>query len=420
MNLRLYVFLALLLLVALSTICYAQDDFWDNVNVVEHETVHTVDTHTEKDAHFNSDPPIIDNKEGFEGLSNKNNKTSKFDEVESEPQQQQEAPKKETPKPKSIPPAQQSLFQFPQQEHYYYEILAVALIVIYFVNYLIGTSKNNAIAKDFAILFDEVLETQFSSVERDGIAFEKESQSLYKAWMTGRMGCDGCMVSIQTLYRHDLLMRIYDLFINPSACDMVVFDVKLDSSLAQNFILSIQPKAQHSEVSEKNYDIRKLTTSTVTTTRGHEFLPSNKTFTTDTPELVAPHLEKQQQGPMQNIYNVLKENEHLFIGLHVSDMFPDTTNAVGGRQVLQVVCKIPYNVKQLEELVKLTCEMIDVFTVGVKLPSKLIERNKRLRENYLKELERKKKEEQEETTETKVPKKKSSTLSIKNKKEKTK
>jgi uncharacterized membrane protein len=62
---------------------------------------------------------------------------------------------------------------FPEQEHFYIEFAALGAIGLYFVFYLIGTMANRSIVTKFAEEFDELFEKQFSSVERDGIQFEK-------------------------------------------------------------------------------------------------------------------------------------------------------------------------------------------------------------------------------------------------------
>lgn len=40
------------------------------------------------------------------------------------------------------------------------------------------------------------------------------AQYLYRAWVTGRVGCDGMMITISTLYRHDFITRLFDMFTN--------------------------------------------------------------------------------------------------------------------------------------------------------------------------------------------------------------
>jgi hypothetical protein len=165
--------------------------------------------------------------------------------------------------------------------------------------------------------------------------------------------------------------------------------------------LSIQPKAQQSAHSEQNYDIRHFAPTIHVTSKQHQNLPSNRVIFTDTPELVAPYMEKRQDTIMQSVYDVLKENESLFVGLHVSDEFPDHMNATGSRKVIQLICKIPSDQKQLKPLVKLACDLVDVFTVDLRLHSKIQERNKKFREEKKLKLREEKEENKKASDKTK-------------------
>jgi hypothetical protein len=376
------ILVVIVLCFALLLFCYGQDDdFWTNVNVVEHEIAHDKDEEVREE--------IVDTLD------------EEFDNVQDMPTVKETLKKTQKKTEQQQPPQQPTFLALPQQEHFYYEIAILVGLVLYFVNFFIGATLNKSIVTKFADEYDEIFEVQFSSVERDGIRFEKIAQYLYKAWVTGRVGCEGCMISINTLYRHDLITRIYDALFSGNTFDTVTFDIKLDPVLVQNVILSIQPKSQQATHIDQNYDIRHFAPAVVTTTKSQQNLPSNRVIMTDTPELVSPHLEKRQDNIMQRVYDVLKEHESLFIGLHISDEFPDHMNATGGRTVIQLVCKLPSNVKRIEPLVKLAFDLIDIFTVELKIHSKIQERNRKLREEKRAKLRQEKLAQEEKKVEKK-------------------
>jgi hypothetical protein len=82
-------------------------------------------------------------------------------------------PKQEKKSTQQQKEQQTSFLAFPQQEHFYYEFALLAAIVLYFLNVLIGSASNRSIVTKFADEFDSLLEEQFSSVEREGVQFEK-------------------------------------------------------------------------------------------------------------------------------------------------------------------------------------------------------------------------------------------------------
>jgi hypothetical protein len=157
---------------------------------------------------------------------------------------------------------------------------------------------------------------------------------------------------------------------------------------------------------EANHDVRHFAPTQFVTPKQHLVLPSNRIIFTDTPEIVQPFMEKKQDSILQRVFDVLKENEALFVGLHVSDEFPDHLNGACDKRVIQLVCKLPSNLKKIEPMAKLALDLIDIFTTELKIHSKIQERNKKYREERLQKLrEDKEKKEAEEKGKKKDDKK---------------
>lgn len=104
---------------------------------------------------------------------------------------------------------------FKRQEHYYYEMLAGAMLVLYAVNVFIGKQRNEAIALAWARNFvseGAVFEKNFSLLgvgdADDGEVLLKESQSIFKFYASGRRFCDGMLATLDLRARQDFLSML--------------------------------------------------------------------------------------------------------------------------------------------------------------------------------------------------------------------
>jgi len=95
-----------------------------------------------------------------------------------------------------------------QWENYYLEMLMVAGIVVYFLNFFTGKAKNQKIATSWFNSHRPMLESNFSLIGDDGskniddveTPLQKESEHLFTLWCSGRVCCEGSFQLLQRKY----------------------------------------------------------------------------------------------------------------------------------------------------------------------------------------------------------------------------
>lgn len=103
-------------------------------------------------------------------------------------------------------------------ESYYLEFLMVAGLIVYFINFFSGRSKNFSIANTWYETNLDLLEYNFSLVGDDGKkeieqpGLMKETENVYTLWCSGRNAIDGMLVEMHLAKRQDLFSIIVDYF----------------------------------------------------------------------------------------------------------------------------------------------------------------------------------------------------------------
>lgn len=103
-------------------------------------------------------------------------------------------------------------------ENYYLEILMCLGIVVYFINFITGRSKNQHLADAWLAANRELLEEQFALVGDDGkkdienYGLIKDSENVFVLWCSGRQSVEGMLVELRLLKRHDLVSAISRYF----------------------------------------------------------------------------------------------------------------------------------------------------------------------------------------------------------------
>lgn len=89
-------------------------------------------------------------------------------------------------------------------DSYWLEILMVVGLVVYFVNFATGRSKNMKLANTWFQTHKTLLEEQFALVGDDGLAESKEnsgllkeSENIFTLWCSGRVCCEGMLVELK-------------------------------------------------------------------------------------------------------------------------------------------------------------------------------------------------------------------------------
>lgn len=89
-------------------------------------------------------------------------------------------------------------------DSYYLEILMMSGLIVYFINFATGKSKNTKIANIWFQTHRQILEDNFSLVGDDGsidknenVNLVKESENIFTLWCSGRVCCEGMLVELK-------------------------------------------------------------------------------------------------------------------------------------------------------------------------------------------------------------------------------
>ncbi|XP_008557734.1 PAT complex subunit CCDC47 isoform X2 [Microplitis demolitor] len=133
-------------------------------------------------------------------------------------------------------------------DSYYLEILMVAGLIIYFINYFTGCSKNCRIAESWFAEHRKILQDNFSLVGDTGKSIEessesclvKESESQYSIYCSGRVGCDSLLIELKLLKRQDLINVIAQI-LRPQN-DQTHLKIELAKDETDNFVFAVATK----------------------------------------------------------------------------------------------------------------------------------------------------------------------------------
>jgi len=145
--------------------------------------------------------------------------------------------------------------------NYYLEILMIIGIVVYFLNFFTGKSRNQKIANQWFNAHIGLMESQFALVGDDGTQniediqepIIKESENVFSFWCSGRICCEGMLVELKLLKRQDLVGVIANA-IKP-AFDQIHIRVDMSSEDMDNFIFAVASKKSSLKLSKDIYDI---------------------------------------------------------------------------------------------------------------------------------------------------------------------
>lgn len=133
-------------------------------------------------------------------------------------------------------------------DSYYLEILMIIGLVVYFINYIIGRSKNINIAENWLNENRQILDDNFSLVGDTGKGLEdtnddgfiKESESQYSVYCSGRVGCESMLIELKLIKRQDLVAIISQI-IRPQN-DQAHLRIELSKEESDNFVLAVASK----------------------------------------------------------------------------------------------------------------------------------------------------------------------------------
>lgn len=239
-------------------------------------------------------------------------------------------------------------------DSYWLEILMVTGLLVYFVNFVTGRSKNTQIANAWLNSHKSLLEDNFCLVGDDGGAeksdapgFVKESENIFTLWCSGRTCCEGMLVELKLIKRQDLVAIIAGMM--RPAQDQINVKVLMNKEDMDNFVFCVASKKTALHFSKEMADI-----SVYCAERrpGEKYnIPSSFNVMSEIPE-----------GGMldSKLTSVLNKYTELIDYIHFSDQFSglkqtEETNALklpDTEKVLRFGFNIPIKGRPLEEVME--------------------------------------------------------------------
>ncbi len=144
--------------------------------------------------------------------------------------------------------------------NYIWEIVLMAFIFVYLINFLYGKSKNYRFVQAWFNAHRELLERNFAVVGDDGSSVHlpgqinsetsmaevgtliKDSENTYGLWCTGRQLCDGMLVQLKLIKRQDFINGVIMQFIKPQSDQIIVSVEYPNPDDIDNFVFCLTNK----------------------------------------------------------------------------------------------------------------------------------------------------------------------------------
>jgi len=250
-----------------------EDDFDDEDDEFENEPVAPKKANVVEDFDDDVEDAIVEDvdsefnhlldEEEFEGFNNEEEEEDEFEHMSTKGRGA-----KEKPKPKAGSQGPQTLkiptnipMLYTKWENYYLEMLMIAGIVVYFLNFFTGKTKNQKIATAWFNSHKPILESNFSLIGDDGAKniddvetpLQKESEHLFTLWCSGRVCCEGMLVELKLLKRQDIVAVISNMM--KPACDQVKVKVNMSPEDMDSYVFCLAQKKTALKVSKEMSDI---------------------------------------------------------------------------------------------------------------------------------------------------------------------
>ncbi|ELT91180.1 hypothetical protein CAPTEDRAFT_178720 [Capitella teleta] len=149
-------------------------------------------------------------------------------------------------------------------DNFHLEMLLLAGVAVYVLNFLAGKSKNSRLAQNWFTHHKALLESQFALVGDDGTSTEPQSgvlmkdyENAYSLWCSGRVCCDGMLVTLKLLKRQDLVSTISRFF--KPASDQIIIKVDLAVDELEKFVFCVANKKVASKMQKDLVDLSSFT-----------------------------------------------------------------------------------------------------------------------------------------------------------------
>jgi len=202
-------------------------------------------------------------------------------------------------------------------DSFYLEMLMLAGLSVYLLNFLHGKSKNNKLAQAWFQSHKELLEANFAVVGDDGQTKEeqtgilmKESENIYNLWCSGRVCCEGMLVTLKFLKRQDLVSTIARKF--KPASDQITVKIEFDENAMDSFVFCLATKKACTKLHKEMTDLSLFCTEKK---NAEKFgLPKGMFLLSEIPEASIAIFDRQ-------VITAINKYEHMIEYLHFSDQY---------------------------------------------------------------------------------------------------
>nr|CAI5843584.1 unnamed protein product [Callosobruchus analis] len=238
-------------------------------------------------------------------------------------------------------------------DSYYLEILMMSGLIVYFVNFATGKSKNTKIAHAWFQTHRQILEDNFSMVGDDGsldrndnVSLVKESENIFTLWCSGRTCCEGMLVELKLIKRQDLVAIISGMM-RPTM-DQIHIKVQMNKEDMDSFVFCVAAKKTAIQLTKEMADLGVYCPERKP---GDKFgIPSNFNVMGEIAEATAAMLDSK-------VVAVLNKYPQYVDCIHFSDQFSGPKQAEDGgslklpetEKVLMFTFNIPVKGMPLEE-----------------------------------------------------------------------
>lgn len=202
-------------------------------------------------------------------------------------------------------------------DSFYLEMLMLGGLGVYLVNFLAGKAKNSKLATAWLSAHKALLEENFSIVGDDGTSQDvqsgvlmKESENAYALWCSGRVCCEGMLVTLKLLKRQDIVSTISRLF--RPAWDQIIVKMTLDPGVMDPMVFCLGNKKILNKMQKEMVDLACFCSEKKRTDMFG--LPPSFHLIYELQESAANVLDNK-------VVSVLSKYEELIEYIHVSDQY---------------------------------------------------------------------------------------------------
>ncbi|XP_047535635.1 PAT complex subunit CCDC47 isoform X2 [Vanessa atalanta] len=149
----------------------------------------------------------------------------------------------------------------PRWDAYWLEGILCCLLAAYALAYVIGRTKNTAIATNFLKLHKPLLDENFTLVGESGLdvvsaderGWRREAEHCFTMWCSGRQCCEGMLLTLKLIKRQDLVHVLLGV-VRPTP-DTLLIRVELGKDDCDPFVLCIAQKKIATRLAKEMQDL---------------------------------------------------------------------------------------------------------------------------------------------------------------------